>query len=74
MIHYKKTGKFEGRPVIEVPRRYYDIFWFIFWVILTCIPLYRYIIYLIFTASIIHKMSVIVIVSACKYMTVEATL
>ncbi|KAL4233763.1 1-acyl-sn-glycerol-3-phosphate acyltransferase gamma [Mactra antiquata] len=64
LIHYKKTGKFEGLPVIEVEKRYYDICWFIFWTILTCIPLYRYIMYLIFSASILHAVSVIIIVTA----------
>lgn len=64
--HYKQTGKFDGLPVIEVPKRYYDIFWFVFWVIITCIPLYHYVIYLVLAASFTHKIIVAAIVTVSK--------
>lgn len=61
---YKRTGKFEGLPIIKVPQRYYDISWYIFWTVLMLTPLFHYLIYLIFTASLVHKLSVIVAISA----------
>ncbi|XP_060577352.1 1-acyl-sn-glycerol-3-phosphate acyltransferase delta-like isoform X2 [Ruditapes philippinarum] len=62
--YYKQTEKFNGLPVIDVPKRYYDLCWYIFWLCLTCIPLCYYVVYLVFTASIVHKVTVIVIVTA----------
>lgn len=52
---YLQTGKFEGLPLVEVPQRKYDLCCFIFWAILTCIPLFYYLHYVIFASSLSHQ-------------------
>jgi len=49
-----------------VPKRYYDLFWFVFWLIVTCLPLYHYVIYVLVAASLLHKVIVIVVFSVSK--------
>ncbi|WAR07378.1 PLCC-like protein [Mya arenaria] len=64
LIHYKETGEFEGLPVIDIPRRYYDVCWYIFWTIFMCVPLFQYLTYVILAASMVHKLIMAAIIVA----------
>lgn len=59
---YLRTGKFEGAPAMDVPKRKYDLYCYIFWVITTTIPLFYYIRYLVLYASLVHQISVVVVI------------
>ena len=64
---YLRTGKFEGAPAVSVPKRKYDLYCYIFWVITTLTPLFYYLQYVVLYASLTHKATLVAIILFCKY-------
>lgn len=64
---YLRTGKFEGAPVLEVPKRKYDLYCYIFWVVTTTIPLFYYLRYVVLYASIVHQTSLVAAILLCEF-------